>query len=35
MSSSDIDEVGAKPGEFGDMLREVAFGAQLVPFVAG
>jgi hypothetical protein len=33
VSSSDIDEVGAKPGEFADMLRDVAYGAQLIPFV--
>jgi hypothetical protein len=33
VSGTDIDEVGAKPGEFGDMLREVAYGAALIPFV--
>jgi hypothetical protein len=34
VSGSDIDEVGAKPAQIGDMLREVAAGAQLVPFMA-
>ncbi len=33
MSGADIEEVRAKPGQIGDMLREVAMGAQLVPFV--
>ena len=33
MSGTDIDEVGAKPAKIGDMLREVAAGAQLVPFM--
>jgi hypothetical protein len=33
VSGTDIDEVGAKPGHVGDMLTDVAMGAQLVPFV--
>jgi hypothetical protein len=33
VSGTDIDEVGAKPAQIGDMLREVAAGAQLVPFM--
>jgi hypothetical protein len=33
VSGTDIDEVGAKPAQIGDMLREVAAGAQLIPFM--
>jgi hypothetical protein len=33
VSSSDAEEVGAEPGDMGAMLREVAQGAQLIPFV--
>jgi hypothetical protein len=33
VSGTDIDEMGAKPAQVADMLREVAMGAQLVPFV--
>lgn len=34
MSSSDMEEMNAKPREITEMLREVAAGAQLVPFIA-
>jgi len=29
-----MDEMGAEPRDITDMLREVAAGAQLVPFIA-
>jgi hypothetical protein len=29
-----MEEMGAQPKEITDMLREVAAGAQLVPFIA-
>ena len=34
MSSSDMEEMHAEPRDITDMLREVAAGAQLVPFIA-
>jgi hypothetical protein len=34
VSSSDMDDMGAQPRDITDMLREVAAGAQLVPFIA-
>ena len=34
MSGTDIDEVGAKPAQVADMLREAAMGAQVIPFMA-
>jgi hypothetical protein len=34
VSGTDIDEVGAKPAEIADMLRDVAAGAQLIPFIS-
>lgn len=33
VESTDLDEVGAKPAEMADILRDVAMGAQLIPFV--
>jgi hypothetical protein len=34
VSGSDTDEMNAQPKDITDMLREVAAGAQLVPFIA-
>lgn len=34
MSSSDMEEIGARHKDITDMLCEVARGAQLVPFIA-
>jgi hypothetical protein len=34
VSGSDMDDMQAQPRDITDMLREVAAGAQLVPFIA-
>jgi hypothetical protein len=34
VSSSDMEDLNAQPKDITDMLREVAAGAQLVPFIA-